>query len=118
MGAERERAYNDAREHPAQNDDAAYRSRWDVNAVGIPPRAELTSPKQAARFLEMGVKDFCMGTDLYVIYDWMRDNGKALRNLVEEVHGQTSGPIASSNGHVPAGTPDVEDTAEARPPHA
>ena len=48
--------------------------------AGVPPRAELNNPKDAARFLEMGVKDFCMGTDLYVIYDWMRDNGKALRD--------------------------------------
>ncbi len=86
--------------------------------AGVPPRAELNNPKDAARFLEMGVKDFCMGTDIYVIYDWMRDNGKALRGLVEEVHGETSGPAPSTNGRVPAGTPGKEDTAEARPPHA
>lgn len=42
MGAERERAYDEARQHPAQNHDAGYRSRWDVDAVGLPPRAERT----------------------------------------------------------------------------
>src|SRR6185295_10384779 len=36
--------------------------------AGVPPRAELNHPKDSARFLEMGVKDFCMGTDLYVLY--------------------------------------------------
>src|SRR6185437_13177347 len=55
--------------------------------AGIPPRAELNHPKDVAKFLEMGVKDFCMGTDLYVIYDWMRENGRALRSAVEAVHG-------------------------------
>ena len=39
MGAERERAYDDARQHPAQNLDTGYRSRWAVDAFGIPPRA-------------------------------------------------------------------------------
>ena len=82
--------------------------------AGVPPRAELNNPKQAERFLEWGVKDFCMGTDLYVIYDWMRDNGKALRGLVEEVHGAAPAE-ASTNGREPAS---VADTAEARPPHA
>ena len=84
--------------------------------AGVPPRAELNNPKDAARFLEMGVKDFCMGTDLYVIYDWMRDNGKALRTTVEAVHGAAPS-TPSSNGRE-RGTPAVADTAEARPPHA
>jgi hypothetical protein len=39
MGAEHDRAYDEAREHPAQNHDSGFRSRWAVNAVGIPPRA-------------------------------------------------------------------------------
>jgi hypothetical protein len=39
MGAERERAYEDARQHPAQNPHSGYRSRWAVDAVGMPPRA-------------------------------------------------------------------------------
>lgn len=94
--------------------------------AGVPPRAELNHPKDAARFIEMGVKDFCMGTDIYVIYDWMRDNGKALRSTVEEVFGTTPsrpvGPawatsfLPSANGHGEAST--VADTAESRPPHA
>ena len=82
--------------------------------AGVPPRAELSSPAGVEKFLEMGVKDFCMGTDLYVIYDWMRDNGKALRNAVEAVYGATTSPSAPAASTVPA----AADTAEARPPHA
>jgi hypothetical protein len=33
-GRNRERAYNGADRHPAQNLDTAYRSRWAVNAAG------------------------------------------------------------------------------------
>jgi 2-keto-3-deoxy-L-rhamnonate aldolase RhmA len=84
--------------------------------AGVPPRAELSNPKDVARFIEMGVKDFCMGTDLYVIYDWMRDNGKVLRSAVEAVYG--AAPSApSTNGREPVAA-GVADGAEARPPHA
>ena len=30
----------------------------------------------------MGVKDFSIGTDLFVLYQWLKDNGKALKDLV------------------------------------
>ena len=81
--------------------------------AGVPPRAELSNPKDVDRFLEMGVKDFCMGTDLYVIYDWMRDNGRVLRDAVEKVYG--AAPAARPAGAAAGG---IADTAEARPPHA
>ena len=86
--------------------------------AGVPPRAELSSPKDVDRFLEMGVKDFCMGTDLYIIYDWMRDNGKVLRNAVEKVFG--AAPTSSSDGRtaLAAGAGAVADGPDVRPPHA
>ncbi len=82
--------------------------------AGVPPRAELSDPKGVDYFLEMGVKDFCMGTDLYVIYDWMRDNGKALRTAVEAVYGES--PAAGSAGSGAMGS--MTNTSQARPPHA
>ncbi len=45
MGSNRERAYDDAHRHPAQNLDAGYRSRWSVNLVGLPVR-EAARPKR------------------------------------------------------------------------
>jgi hypothetical protein len=56
-----------------------------------------------------------MGTDLYVIYDWMRDNGKALRSTVEKVYGATPSSPAT-NGREPVHA--AADAAKARPPHA
>lgn len=48
MASERERAYDEAHRHPAQNLDAGYRSRWSVNSVGLPardaPRRDLAEP--------------------------------------------------------------------------
>jgi 2-keto-3-deoxy-L-rhamnonate aldolase RhmA len=57
-------------------------------AAGIPPRLELNRPDDAAPFLEMGVQHFCMNADIYIIHDWLRQNGRALRDLVEGVQSQ------------------------------
>jgi 2-keto-3-deoxy-L-rhamnonate aldolase RhmA len=49
---------------------------------GIAPRAEIGSPSQAKRYLDMGVKHFCIGTDMSILYEWFRDNGKAMREVL------------------------------------
>ena len=48
---------------------------------GIRPRAEIATPDEAKYYLELGVKDFALGTDIYILFNWLRDNGKALRDL-------------------------------------
>jgi len=50
---------------------------------GVRPRAEIGKPEDAKEYLDMGVKDFSIGTDLFVLYQWLRDNGKALKELVQ-----------------------------------
>ncbi len=51
--------------------------------MGIPPRAEINSPDEAKYYLDLGVRHFCIGTDLIVLYQWMKNNGEALRKVVE-----------------------------------
>ncbi|MFH1560004.1 MAG: aldolase/citrate lyase family protein [Chloroflexota bacterium] len=50
--------------------------------AGIQPRAEISSPDEAKRFLDMGVRHFCIGTDINILYNWLRSNGDALRKAV------------------------------------
>ena len=49
---------------------------------GIAPRAEINSPQQAETYLNQGVKHFCMGWDVRVWFDWCKQNGDALREIV------------------------------------
>jgi 4-hydroxy-2-oxoheptanedioate aldolase len=49
---------------------------------GIPPRAEIGHPSHARRYLEMGVKHFCMGWDTSILYQWWRDNGQDMRDVL------------------------------------
>lgn len=46
---------------------------------GIHPRVEIERPEQAARYLEMGVKHFCMGWDVITLHGWWRANGEQIR---------------------------------------
>jgi 2-keto-3-deoxy-L-rhamnonate aldolase RhmA len=49
---------------------------------GIPPRIEVDRPERAKPYLDMGVRHFCIGTDIVVVYDWMKTNGEQMRKLL------------------------------------
>jgi len=50
--------------------------------MGIPPRAEINSADEAKYFLDMGVRHFCIGTDINILYNWCRQHGDALRKAL------------------------------------
>ena len=49
---------------------------------GVAPRVEIGSFEQAKPFIEMGVRNFCIGGDLGVLYQWCQKNGKGMRELL------------------------------------
>jgi 4-hydroxy-2-oxoheptanedioate aldolase len=51
-------------------------------AKGIHPRVELSDPKDAAPYIEMGVKHFCIGWDAAILHDWWQDNGRKMRAVI------------------------------------
>lgn len=60
---------------------------------GVAPRAEIGSPEQAKRYLDLGVNHFCMGTDVVILYDWFKKNGDDIRKTLE---GSSEGASGSS----------------------
>ena len=64
--------------------------------MGVAPRAEITRPDQAQKYLEWGVKHFCIGTDVSILFDWFKDNGGAMRELLGERAAAESGGTATS----------------------
>ena len=52
-------------------------------SMGIQPRAEMGSPDDAKRYLDMGVRHFCMGTDVSMLYNWWLANGEALQSILD-----------------------------------
>src|SRR5262245_11755995 len=49
---------------------------------GLHPRVELREPGQAQRYLEMGVKHFCIGWDVRILADWWDTKGAEMRKLL------------------------------------
>src|SRR6201986_1252456 len=49
---------------------------------GLRPRVELADIKQAAPYLEMGVKHFCIGWDVRILHEWWRGNGGGVRRML------------------------------------
>ena len=49
---------------------------------GIHPRAEISEPSEADRFLEMGVKHFCIGWDVDILHSYWRNRGQAMQDLL------------------------------------
>jgi 4-hydroxy-2-oxoheptanedioate aldolase len=50
--------------------------------MGLHPRVELRDPSQAKRYLEMGVKHFCIGWDVRILADWWDSKGAEMRELL------------------------------------
>jgi 2-keto-3-deoxy-L-rhamnonate aldolase RhmA len=52
------------------------------NALGVAVRAEITTPDEAERYRELGVKHFSLGVEIGVLYEWWLANGRRLREIV------------------------------------
>ena len=52
---------------------------------GVAPRVEVASFEQTKSFLDMGVRHFCIGWDLGVLFGWCRSQAKGMAELLESV---------------------------------
>jgi len=67
--------------HPRVREAEAYVIKAAL-AAGVQPRAEISDPEQAQRYLEMGVRHFNIGSDMSTLYRWFCANGKAMSELL------------------------------------
>ena len=51
--------------------------------MGIPPRAEINTADQAKYYLDMGVRHFCIGTDVTILFNWWKEQGDSLRKALD-----------------------------------
>ncbi len=51
---------------------------------GVAPRVEVSSFEQTKPFIEMGVRHFCIGWDLGVLYGWCHQQAKGMRELLNK----------------------------------
>ena len=53
--------------------------------LGKHPRAEPAGAEGLERYLEMGVRHFCVGTDVTILMNWFRDEGGRMRQILDSV---------------------------------
>jgi 2-keto-3-deoxy-L-rhamnonate aldolase RhmA len=49
---------------------------------GIAPRVEIANFEEAQPFIEMGVRHFCIGWDVRIIFSWCQQQGKTMREML------------------------------------
>ncbi|MCD6236110.1 MAG: 2,4-dihydroxyhept-2-ene-1,7-dioic acid aldolase [Thaumarchaeota archaeon] len=52
--------------------------------MGVRPRVELNDAKDMKKYMDLGVKDFCIGTDVKILSDWCREVGGEARRLLSK----------------------------------
>ena len=67
---------------PEEKDEVQTHVYKTALARGVQPRAELGNPDQAAPLIEMGVRHFAIGTDLWMIREWLDDRVGGLRGML------------------------------------
>jgi 4-hydroxy-2-oxoheptanedioate aldolase len=50
--------------------------------MGIPPRVEIGSYEQAKPWIDLGVKHFCVGWDIRVVYNWCQQQATKMREML------------------------------------
>jgi 4-hydroxy-2-oxoheptanedioate aldolase len=52
--------------------------------MNIPPRAEIASADEAKYYLDLGVRHFCIGTDITILFNWWKTQGETLRKSLDK----------------------------------
>jgi 2-keto-3-deoxy-L-rhamnonate aldolase RhmA len=80
--------------------------------LGIAPRAEIGRPEEARRYLDMGVKHFCIGADVSILFDWFVQSGKSMRTILGRDTSEAS-EIQAKHGYVSGAAKDETPAREA-----
>jgi len=52
--------------------------------MGVRPRAEIDRPEDAKKYIDLGVRDFSIGADVVILYEWMKKNGEELKKVLDK----------------------------------
>lgn len=52
--------------------------------MGVPARAEINTADQAKYYLDLGVRHFCIGTDITILHGWFKAHGENLRKAIDD----------------------------------
>jgi 2-keto-3-deoxy-L-rhamnonate aldolase RhmA len=50
--------------------------------MGLVPRVQINNAEDSKRYIDMGVRNFILGTDVSVLYKWWKESGNELKKLL------------------------------------
>ena len=53
--------------------------------MGIRPRVEINDLENVEEYIELGVRDFSLSTDLVILYQWLKKNGEDLKKMLSKL---------------------------------
>ena len=53
--------------------------------MDVPPRAEIRTPKDAEKYVKLGVRNFSLNTDVRVLFSWFKENGDEMRRILSKL---------------------------------
>ena len=59
--------------------------------MGVAPRAEIETSNHAGYYLDLGVRHFCMGSDINILYDWLSEEGDAFHSPMGQAKAVAAG---------------------------
>jgi 2-keto-3-deoxy-L-rhamnonate aldolase RhmA len=73
----------DFRDHVEEVREAERHVIAEAVRQGVRPRAEIVSPDQAQYYLDLGVRDFSIGSELAILLKFWQSGGAALREMLD-----------------------------------
>jgi len=53
--------------------------------MGVAPRVEIESLDEAKKYIDLGVRDFNIGIDVVILYQWLKHNGEGLKKELSQL---------------------------------
>ena len=53
--------------------------------LDVAPRAEVRNLEEARKYLDLGVRNFSLNTDVKILFDWLRENGNKMRETISKI---------------------------------
>ena len=70
---------------------------------GIQPRAEIGNASEASWYTDLGVRHFCVGHDVGILYNWWAEQGRLMRSAITELPQPGADPASpAARAEVPA----------------
>ncbi len=70
---------------------------------GIQPRAEIADASKASWYTDLGVRHFCVGHDVGILYNWWAEQGRLMRGAMTDVsHPGPEAALPAAQAELPA----------------